>query len=119
MELTRLPATTWSRPTNNLTRTSTQPLSAAVEASKTTVSRQRSRAPVERVVQGELLERDRYRYSTTRSFLHEHSLDQASPVERGAVSHFSNRGAISQYLNHVRPEPVAELTQGKAVDYFV
>lgn len=119
MDITRLPVTTWSRPTNNLARTTTQPANVAVEPSETTVSRQRSRAPVERVLQGELLERNRHPWSNTLSFLNERGRDQASPVEREAVSHYTNRGAISQYLNHAGPESVAELTQGKAVDYFI
>jgi hypothetical protein len=76
-------------------------------------------ASFERVVQGELLHRARTPYQSTHAFLDERTLDRAQPAERQAESLTQSRTAISRYLDNTRPEAVSELSQGRAVNFFV
>ncbi|GMQ83756.1 MAG: hypothetical protein BMS9Abin06_0496 [Gammaproteobacteria bacterium] len=81
--------------------------------------RQRPRDSVERVVQGELLQKERTSYQSTRGFINERNVDQARPaVQRGDTA-VKSRAAIFQYLNNTHPEAISDLTQGKSVNFFV
>jgi len=120
MEITRLPVTPFGRPSPASVRSSEQTTSVgAAERVEASNPRPRTRGPVERVVQGELLHRERSLYQSTRAFLTERSLDQAQPAERQAQSPEQSRPAISRYLNNTRPESVAEMTQGRSLNLFV
>lgn len=84
------------------------------------VRRGAARPPVEQVVQGELLERRKSAYQTTRAFLDERTLDHTRPADAAkATVSGPARAAIASYLNHVRPESRGELAQGNSVDLFI
>lgn len=88
-----------------------QPAPAAVR------SRVRGSEQVERVVQGELLQRERLRYQSTRAFIDERAFDQSLSGHRETVT--ASRSAISLYLNNTGREVVAGPSQGRSVNYFV
>ena len=82
--------------------------------------RQRTRESFERVVQGELLQKERTSYQSTRGFINERNAGQARPAagQREPGSSQSH-AAIFRYLNNTRPEAISDLTQGKSVNFFV
>ena len=82
-------------------------------------ARARVAGTFERVVQGELLERERAQYQSTRAFLIERSMEGAQPAERQSASPYQTRPAIARYLNHSQPESVPELTRGRSVNLVV
>ena len=120
MDIVRLPLAPLARPANSSARHAQQP--QAVEASgrvQASGSRARGAGAYERVVQGELLEREGTRYQSTRAFLTERSVERAHPAERQPASLYQARPAIARYLNHSRPESVPELTRGRSVNLVV
>ncbi len=70
-------------------------------------------------IQGELLQKERSAYQSTRRFINERSADQARPAAEERNPTGRSRAAIFQYLNNTRPEAVSDLTQGKSVNFFV
>lgn len=121
MDIARLPVTPLVRPTTASVnaRQQPEPVRPVAETVDSLNPRPRAAARFEKVVQGELLERERTLFQSTRSFINERSLDQARPAQQEAAPANSSRSAITHYLSHVRPEPVAELTQGRSLDFFV
>ena len=117
MDITRLPVTPLARPTSAPQQGTRQP--ASVEAVARADAQPRVRESRERVVQGELLQRQRASYQSTRSFINERNLDQARPAGEPAASPQQSRLALNRYASNVRPEPVSELTQGRSVNFFV
>ena len=120
MDISRLPVTLPLQQSPASTRTTRQPASVeAVEPVEHIRPRQRTRESFERVVQGELLQKERTPYQSTRGFINERNVGQARPAagqrEPGSQSH----AAIFQYLNNTRPEAISDLTQGKSVNFFV
>lgn len=120
MEIVRLPVAPLARPANPSTRQAQQPPFVAPAA--------RAERPgpgpgaaggFERVVQGELLEREGPRYQSTRAFLVERSMERAQPAERQPATLHQTRPAIARYLNHSRPESVPEMVQGRSLNLFV
>ncbi len=92
---------------------------AAVEPVGRAGARPRSRESFGRVVQGELLQRERTPYQSTRGFVAEHNMGRArSTTEQGDIGNPS-RAAIHQYLNNTRPETIAEQARGRSVNFFV
>lgn len=91
----------------------------AVESAGRTGQRPRSRESFERVVQGELLQRERTPYQSTRGFVAEHNMGRARYANEQRDSGNSSRTAIHQYLNNTRPEAIAERARGKSVNFFV
>jgi len=81
--------------------------------------RQRASEPFERVVQGELLQKERTPYQSTHGFISERNMDQARPAVGSRDTGNQSRAAIFQYLSNTRPEVTSDLTQGKSVNYFV
>jgi len=81
--------------------------------------RHRTRETFERAVQGELLQRERTSYQSTRGYINERNVSQARPAAGQRDTGNQSRIAIFQYLNNTRPEAIADLTQGKSVNYFV
>lgn len=121
MEISRLPVAPPSGPSPALTRKATRP--AFVEVAEPVAApqaRQHSREPLLRtVLQGELLQRERNTSQSTRGFINERKLNQAQSVGHPASSPEQSRPAIASYLNNTRPEAVADLTQGRSVNFFV
>jgi len=81
--------------------------------------RPRADGTFERVVQGELLQREGMHYQSTRAFLIERSMERAQPAERQPASLYHSRPAIARYLNHSRPESVPDPTRGRSVNLVV
>jgi hypothetical protein len=81
--------------------------------------RPRSTRTFDDAMQGELLQRQRDNYQSTRAFIDERNLNQAHTAGAQTGNARQARSAILEYANHVRPEPRAELTQGVSVNYFV
>jgi hypothetical protein len=81
--------------------------------------RQRTRESFERVVQGELLQKERTPYQSTRGFINERNVGHARPAVGQHDTRHQSRAAIFQYLNNTRPEAISDLTQGKSVNFFV
>ena len=121
MDISGLPVTPLPRPATASARRASQPAAAVerLEAVGPSNPRPARRASFERVVQGELLQRARTSYQSTRAFLDERTLDRARPAERQAESLGQSRTAISRYLDNIRPEAVGELSQGRVVNFFV
>lgn len=120
MDIVTLPVGPRGRPANASTRSAQQPQVAdAVERAPKAGSAPPSTGTFERVVQGELLERHAARYQSTRAFLVERSMEHSQPADRQAASDGQARPAIRSYLQHTRPQSVAELTQGRSVDLLV
>lgn len=82
-------------------------------------SRVRGGEQVERVVQGELLQRESARYQSTRAFINERAFDQSLSGHREAATVPRSRAAISLYLNNTGREVVAGPAQGRSINYFV
>ncbi|TCK17899.1 hypothetical protein DFR30_1153 [Thiogranum longum] len=121
MDVTRLPSASYTRPV-------TSPASAGAHAGFTSVvepvgvANESNRVDNERparVVQGELLERHRSSYQSTRAFVNEHNLDHSRPADQSGISSLKSRSALFQYANNIRPESLSDLTQGRSVNYFV
>lgn len=85
----------------------------------------KSRAPIERVVQGEVLQRQRSAYSSTQDYLSSRLLDGAvagddvSPDRQGRAGAGRSGYAVGAYLSHTRELIQPEFNRGKQVDYFV
>jgi len=120
MDIVRLPVAP-PRPAGSSARQVQQP-HAVQGCGRPGVSGARAHAPgaPERIVQGELLEREgTTRYQSTRAFIVERSVEGAQPAERQPVTLYQTRPAIACYLNHSRSESVPELTRGRSVDLVV
>ena len=82
------------------------------------------REPVERVVQGEILQRRRTHYGSTQEFLGSRLFDAVQIADRDAHAPArANPGqthrALGAYLGHTREFIQPDLNRGKQVDYFV
>jgi len=82
-------------------------------------ARVRSSDQVERVVQGELLQRENTHYQSTRAFIDERAFDQSLSGQREAMTAPRSRAAISLYLNNAGREVAAAPEQGRSINYFV
>ena len=120
MDISRLPAAPLLRPAS-ATYTSAAPAASAegVGAVRSSRPAPRSGEAVERVVQGELLQRERTPYQSTRAFINERRFEHASSSEHQTGAGRPSRAAISHYLNNTRPEAIADLTHGTSVNFFV
>jgi len=121
MDITRLPSAPYARPVIPSLNTGTRVnVTNAVEPGGV-VSEGRSSANERpaRIVQGELLDRQRDNYQSTRAFVDERHLDQSRPAGQSGPSALQSRSAILQYANNTRPESVADFTQGRSVNFFV
>jgi len=119
MEISRLPLTSAGRPASTAYTGTTRAVETeAVAAAVSSRPRARSSEQVERVVQGELLQRERTLYQSTRAFIDERDFDHALSDSGRANAAPRSRAAISLYLNNARPEPVAGLAQGRSINYF-
>jgi len=120
MDISRLPLVPLARPATPSFRSTQQVASKeAVQPVETSNPRARTRESFERVVQGELLHRERTLYQSTRAFIQERAMDQTQPADHRTESFKQSRSAISHYLSHTRAETLSELTRGKAVNFFV
>lgn len=117
MDVSRLLAAPLARPANTTYKNSARVTSA--EGVDSPAAPHRAARGVERVVQGELLQRERTFYQSTRAYLNERDFENPLPSERQAGIGRQGRTAIVHYLNNTRPEAIAELTQGQTVNYFV
>ncbi len=117
MDITRLPVVANTRAVNQSNKAIALPVGAVYESMDDAMLH--SHLPIERVIQGELLNRRSSTQASTQSFLIERNLNQALPADTERSGNKVSPHAVSSYANHVRPEPTSELTQGKAVDYFV
>jgi len=70
-------------------------------------------------VQGELLQKERTPYQSTRGFINERNAGQAQPTVGQPDAGSQSRAAISRYLNNTRAEAISDLTQGNSVNFFV
>lgn len=120
MDISRLPAAPLLRPASATYTSAASPASAeGVGAVRSSRQASRGGEAVERVVQGELLQRERTRYQSTRTFINERRFEHASSGEDQTGAGRPSRTAISHYLNHTRPEALADLTHGTSVNFFV
>ena len=120
MDISRLPLTPLARPASPAFKGSQQARPVAVvESIESPRNTSRTGGRSERVVQGELLEHERTPFQSTRGFINERTFDQATASERQAGDGRQSRSAVSLYLNNTRPETLADLTQGRSVNFFV
>jgi len=121
MDIARLPSAPYARPVtasvNASTRANTTGVVEPVGAANDT--RQFDNERPARVVQGELLDRQRDTYQSTRAFVNERNLDHSRPADQSGVPALKSRAAILQYANNIRSESIADLTQGRSVNFFV
>ncbi len=119
MDITRLPVTPLGHPASASAKNTRQPVTVdAVARPAGAGAHGRSREPLERVVQGELLHRQRASYQSTRSFIDERSLDRALPAGQEA-SPQQSRLALTRYLGNLGTGPVSEPSRGRSVNFFV
>jgi hypothetical protein len=121
MDITRLPSAPYARPaTASVSASARTSVIGAVEpVGAANETRQFDNERPARVVQGELLDRQRDTYQSTRAFVDERNLDQSRPADQSGVPAQKSRAAILQYANNIRPESIADLTQGRSVNFFV
>ena len=83
---------------------------------------ERARDSVEKVVQGEVLQRERTHYSATQDYLHSRLFDGDYSRDGGAARHAdigqANR-ALGAYQSHTRELIQPNANRGRAVDYFI
>jgi hypothetical protein len=120
MDIVKLPVASLARPATSSARHAHQPhrVEGAGRA-EASASRPRATGASERVVQGELLARERTPYQSTRAFLIGRSMERAQPAERQPTSLYQSRPAIVSYLHHSQPESLPELSRGCSVNLFV
>lgn len=120
MDISRLPVTSIGRSANpgNIPSAASRNIEAVGSVRPVAANRRTDEVP-ERIVQGELLQRERSSYQSTRSFINERSADQTQPSERRPGGGYQSRSAVSLYLHNTRPEAAADLTQGQSVNLFV
>ncbi len=120
MDISRLPVATLA-PAASTTYNSSAGVTSVAGVESPGPSRPGSRGGqgAERVVQGELLQRERTLYQSTRAYLDERNFGSALVGERHAGAGRQPGSAIFHYLNNTRPEAIADLTQGQTVNYFV
>jgi hypothetical protein len=119
MDISRLPVATLA-PAANTTYNSSARRASAAGVESPGPSRRASRGEgAERVVQGELLQRERTLYQSTRAYLDERNFGNARPGEGYAGANRQPGSGILLYLNNTRPDAIADLTQGNTVNYFV
>ena len=118
MDISRLPLAPLARPATS-TYSNARQAGSAGGAVPVEPSRPRPKASVERVVQGELLHKERTPYQSTRAYIDERTMDRTHPADHKDAVRVQSRSAISQYLNNTRPETVSELARGKAVNFYV
>lgn len=120
MDISRLPVVYNARPVTSTIK-ATQATAAEQTAPRVerVAVRPRSTETFDDAMQGELLQRRRDQYQSTRAFIDERNLNRAHPADVQTGNVRQARSAILEYANHVRPEPRAELTQGVSVNYFV
>lgn len=84
-----------------------------------------ARDSVERVVQGEVLQRQRTTYSSTQDYLNSRLFDGTYAADDSAVDAQprSNTGqsgnAVGAYLSHTRELIQPDVNRGRQVDYFI
>lgn len=83
-----------------------------------------ARDPVERVVQGEVLQRQRSVYSSTQDYLGSRLFDGSYASDEDAAAETrANAGesqrALGAYLSHTREFIQPDVNRGRQVDYFV
>lgn len=84
-----------------------------------------AREPGERVVQGEVLQRQRTAYGPTQDFLNNRLFDGAYAAYEDAADSQSRAGAgqagrvVGAYLSHTRELIQPDVNRGKQVDYFI
>lgn len=76
---------------------------------------------VERVVQGEVLQRQRTDYSATQDYLKGRLFESAQGADSSAQYNASNRpsSVVGAYLSHTRELIQPGIGRGRQVDYFV
>ncbi len=123
MDISRLPVVYLGRPVPTTPRSNPMPSADdGMPRSRVEVVAARSRNDerFDNVVQGELLQRERGTYQSTRAFIDERTVNHARPAGEGAAGVGQRaRSALSQYADHVRPEARSDLTQGVSVNYSV
>jgi len=121
MDITRLPFAPYARPVTTPVNASPHatPGGAVESVSAAGDGARLGRERPARVVQGELLDRQRDTYQSTRAFVNERRLDQSRPADQPGVSTLQSRSALFQYANNIRPESIADLTQGRSVNFFI
>ncbi len=120
MDIARLPAAPYARPATPNVSPVHRVAGESVEAARATAngsgaSRERSA----RVVQGELLGRQRDTYQSTRAFVNERNIDRSRDAGEPAISSYQARSALYQYANNIRTESIADQTRGRSVNFFV
>lgn len=122
MEISRLPSTAYSAsayPVPSRNRERVLELVAEVDTVRPV------REPSERVVQGEVLQRQRTAYSSTQDYLNSRLFDGAyvSDDEGAEARASANPGqaqrAAGAYLSHTREFIQPDVNRGKQVDYFI
>lgn len=119
MDIARLPIANYyasGYPTSPGAKTRREPVLELVTEVEPT---QRARDSVEKVVQGEVLQRERAtRYSATHDYLHSRSFDgDYSGGRRPDIGH-ANR-ALGAYQSHTREQIQPNANRGRGVDYFI
>ncbi|VAW76741.1 hypothetical protein MNBD_GAMMA15-176 [hydrothermal vent metagenome] len=121
MDITRLPSAPYGRPVTALVNSSSRVgnVSAFEPVAEAEDRYLFDNERPARLVQGELLDRQRDFYQSTSAFVNERYLDQTRPADQPGTSALKSNAAILQYANNIRPESIADLTQGRSVNFFV
>lgn len=122
MDIARLPSTgyaTHAYPVPGRSRERVFDLVREVEAPAA------AREPAERVVQGEVLQRQRTAYSATQDYLNSRLFDgtYVSDEDAAGTQAHANPGqsqrAVGAYLSHTQDFILPDVNRGKRIDYFI
>jgi hypothetical protein len=124
MDVARLPSTGYSSSAYPLAARNNPGRERVLELVSDVQAATLVREPVERVVQGEVLQRQRSVYGSTKDFLDSRPFEGIHVTDRDMDRQArANPGqaqrALGAYLGHTREFIQPDLNRGKQVDYFV
>lgn len=123
MDIARLPSAAYATPTYPVPSRSRE---RVLELVSEIDAAHPAREPVERIVQGEVLQRQRTAYSPTQDYLNSRLFDGAYASDEDAAAAQQARTSAGQaqraacaYRSHTRELIQPDLNRGKQVDYFI
>ena len=122
MDIARLPSVGYITPNAPAAHRGPAGRERVLELVTETAAVRPARAPAERVVQGELLQRQRTAYSSTQEYLTSRPFDGSAMAEserRASANPGQSGRALGAYLSHTREFIQPDVNRGKQVDYFV
>lgn len=122
MDIARLPSIGFIAPNYPVPNRGPAGRERVLELVTETAAARPVREPVEKVVQGELLQRQRTAYGPTQDYLNSRLFDGAAEPDterRARATPGQSDRALGAYLSHTREFIQPDVNRGKQVDYFI